>query len=83
MENCRPWAVAAVFALGSVGTAHAQEVAGGATTTAKAMTKGPAVTQAQLDNGAKETGNWLHPNGSYEQTRYYLGSRSTPATSRS
>ncbi len=73
-----PWriaglGVAAAFAFGCVATAAAQEMSGGATTTAKAMTKGPAVTQAQLDNGANETGNWLHSNGSYEQTRYYLG----------
>ncbi len=37
--------------------------------------EGPDVTQAALDNGAKETNNWLHSNGSYEQTRYYPGSQ--------
>ena len=65
--------VATAFALGCLGTAAAQEVAASATTTAKPMTKSPNVSQAALDNGARETKNWLHPNGSYEQTRYYLG----------
>jgi len=67
--------VATAFALGCLGSAAAQEVAGSATTTAKPMTKSPNVTQAALDNGAKETNNWLHSNGSYEQTRYYQGSQ--------
>ncbi len=52
---------------------NAQEVSGGATTTAKAMTKSPNVSQAALDNAAKDRTNWLHSNGSYEQTRYYNG----------
>ena len=62
---------------------NAQEVSGGATTTAKAMTKSPNVSQAALDNAAKDRTNWLHSNGSYEQTRYYNGpSRSTSTASR-
>jgi len=67
--------VATAFALGCLGSAAAQEVAGGATTTAKPMAKSPNVSQAALDNGAKETNNWLHSNGSYEQTRYYQGNQ--------
>jgi PQQ-dependent dehydrogenase (methanol/ethanol family) len=54
---------------------NAQEISGGVTTSAKAMATGPNVSQAALDNGAKETNNWLHSNGSYEQTRYYAGSQ--------
>src|SRR4029453_11543910 len=67
--------VATAFALCCVGTAAAQEVAASATTTAKPMTKSPNVSQAALDNRAKETNNWLHANGSYEQTRYYQGAQ--------
>jgi alcohol dehydrogenase (cytochrome c) len=29
------------------------------------------VTQAMLDASLKDNKNWLHPNGSYEQTRFY------------
>jgi alcohol dehydrogenase (cytochrome c) len=68
-------ALAGVLAAAGVGQAAAQEISGGATTSAKPMPKGPNVTQAALDNGAKESGNWLHSNGSYEQTRYYPGNQ--------
>ena len=65
--------VAAAFASASAAPAVAQEISGGATTTARPMAKSPDVSQAALDNGAKEANNWLHSNGSYEQTRYYPG----------
>jgi PQQ-dependent dehydrogenase (methanol/ethanol family) len=56
------------------GTADAQEVTGAATTTAKAMTKAPAaVTQAMLSAAGGDAKNWIHSNGSYEQTRFYPG----------
>ena len=63
----------AAFAVTCTVSANAQEVTGGATTTAKPMTKSPNVSQAALDNAAKDRINWLHSNGSYEQTRYYNG----------
>jgi alcohol dehydrogenase (cytochrome c) len=44
------------------------------TTTAKEMdVKLPAITQADLDKAGGDSKNWIHPNGSYDQTRYYPG----------
>ena len=57
------------------GIASAQEVAGGATTTTKALAAGPNVSQAALDGAAGDAKNWIHPNGSYDQTRYYPGAQ--------
>ena len=51
----------------------AQEVSGGATTTAKAMPSTPNVTQAALDGAASDRKNWIHPNGDYTNSRYYPG----------
>ncbi len=65
--------IVTAFALTCAVAVNAQEISGGATTSAKAMARGPNVSQAALDNGAMERNNWLHSNGSYEQTRYYTG----------
>ena len=55
----------AVIAVSWCGWASAQEVSGGATTTAKAMTKAPApITQAMLDAAGADAKNWIHSNGS-------------------
>jgi glucose dehydrogenase len=62
-------------ALAFAGVASGQEVTGGATTTAKAMSKSPSVSQAMLDAAGGDANSWIHPNGSYEQTRYYPGSQ--------
>jgi len=70
-------AISAAVAL-SLGTAAqaAQEVTGAATTTTRAMSKAPtAVTQQMRDAAGGQSNNWLHSNGSYEQTRYYPGSQ--------
>jgi alcohol dehydrogenase (cytochrome c) len=54
----------------------AQEIAGGAsTTTTKALSGVTAITQAMLDGAAADTKNWIHPNGSYDQTRFYRGNQ--------
>ena len=54
----------------------AQEIAGGAsTTTTKALPKVTAITQAMLDGAAADTKNWIHSNGSYDQTRFYRGNQ--------
>src|SRR5712691_5648002 len=46
----------------------------GATTTMRPMSSALApITQAMLDGAGKDSKNWLHSNGSYEQTRYYPG----------
>ena len=73
-------AIVAVAGLSWCGWAGAQEVSGAATTTARAMTKAPsAVTQAMLDGAASNANNWIHSNGSYDQTRYYPGKQITAA----
>ena len=56
--------------------ALAQEIGGGTTTTAKPMAKAPsAVTQAMLNAAGGDAKNWIHANGSYDQTRYYPGAQ--------
>ncbi len=55
--------------------AHAQEVQnqkkGPATTTAKSIN----VTQEMLNAAGRQSRNWLHTNGSYDQMRYYPGTQ--------
>src|SRR5260221_9763035 len=66
---------ASLFAFGNV---QAQEVKGGATTTAAPMSPSLApVTQAMLDASAGDGVNHLHPNSNYEQTRYYPAAQIT------
>jgi PQQ-dependent dehydrogenase (methanol/ethanol family) len=69
------WRLVAALALASGLTAPvaAQEVAGAATTTTRAMPDLTSVTQSMLDGAANDSKNWLHSNGSYDQTRYYTG----------
>ncbi len=69
--------IAAAFVLAAAGAAQAQgqEVGGSATTTAKAMSASPSISQQQLDNAAADAKNWIHPNGNYDNTRYYAGSQ--------
>jgi alcohol dehydrogenase (cytochrome c) len=63
-----------VLACGFAASAAAQEVTGSATTTMRPMAASLAnVTQAMLDGAGSDSKNWLHSNGSYEQTRYYAG----------
>ena len=64
----------AVLLLLSAGVS-AQEVAGSATTTGKAMSASPSVSQSMLDAAGSDAKTWIHPNGSYEQTRYYAGNQ--------
>ena len=39
------------------------------------MAASPSVSQAMLDAAGSDAKNWLHSNGSYEQTRYYPGTQ--------
>jgi alcohol dehydrogenase (cytochrome c) len=57
------------------GIASAQEISGGATTSARQMAAGPNVTQAALDAAAGDAKNWIHPNGNYDNSRYYPGAQ--------
>ena len=68
--------IASALAAGWMFGAGAQEVSGGATTTAKPMSKNlVSITQPMLNAAAKDPKNWIHSNGSYEQTRYYPGNQ--------
>jgi len=70
---CIPVAVLTLAASVALG---ADEVQGGATTTAAPMPNVlQPVSQAQLDAAAQNTADWLHSNGSYSQTRYYPGTQ--------
>ncbi len=67
-------AVAIVAAAGLAAPAFAQEITGGATSSAKPMSKSLVpITQSMLNDAASDAKNWIHSNGSYEQTRYYPG----------
>jgi len=62
---------ASAFAFGFAGLCNAQETAGAATTTMRPMSSALApITQAMLDGAGKDSKNWLHSNGSYDQTRF-------------
>jgi alcohol dehydrogenase (cytochrome c) len=52
-------------------TAFAQEVTGQTAAAGSPVPKNISVSQAKLDAAAKDGTNFLHSNGSYEQTRYY------------
>ena len=66
-------AFTAALCLG-LGSAAAQEITGGAsTTTTKALSGVTSITQAMLDGAAAQTKNWIHSNGGYDQTRFYKG----------
>ncbi|HSW25329.1 MAG TPA: quinonprotein alcohol dehydrogenase, partial [Burkholderiaceae bacterium] len=55
--------------------AMAQEVQGAAAPTGAPVPKSISVPQARLDGAARDGTNFLHSNGSYEQTRYYPASQ--------
>jgi len=52
------------------GSAYAQEPIAGAGIKAIAMPNVGSVSQSMLNAAGKDAKNWLHPNGSYEQTRH-------------
>ena len=52
------------------GSAVAQEPIAGAGIKPIPMPNIGSVSQSMLDSAAKDSKNWLHPNGSYEQTRH-------------
>jgi len=62
----------AVFGVGAVTSAWAQqEISGSSTRKTADVTKAVDVTQQMLNAAAGDSANWLHSNGSYAQTRYY------------
>ena len=67
-------AAASTLAFGLAAICTAQEAPGAATTTMRPMSSALApITQAMLDGAGKDSKNWLHSNGSYDQTRFYTG----------
>ena len=70
-------AIGGAFAWGAFATAAAQEISGGgATTSAKPMSGNLVpITQPMLNAAGGDPKNWIHANGSYEQTRYYAGNQ--------
>ncbi len=72
MRSMTGTAAALVALLASAGLA-AGEDAGSATATAKPMSARPTASQPMLDAAGGDTKNWLHSNGSYEQTRFFAG----------
>jgi PQQ-dependent dehydrogenase (methanol/ethanol family) len=76
-RNALPVAVCELALLfGASAAFGADEVQNSATTTSSPMPDvlSP-VSQQQLDAAGGATTNWLHPNGSYAQTRYYPGAQ--------
>jgi PQQ-dependent dehydrogenase (methanol/ethanol family) len=57
------------------GSVNAQEPIAGAGIKPIAMPNIGSVSQSMLDGAAKDNKNWLHSNGSYEQTRYHPASQ--------
>ena len=57
------------------GSVYAQEPIAGAGIKPIAMPNIGSVSQSMLDGAAKDSKNWLHSNGSYEQTRYHPASQ--------
>jgi PQQ-dependent dehydrogenase (methanol/ethanol family) len=51
------------------------EIQGGAAATGKGVDRDVSVPQARLDGAAKDANNFLHSNGSYDQSRYHAASQ--------
>jgi PQQ-dependent dehydrogenase (methanol/ethanol family) len=66
-------ALAVCFIGASFGAAAADEIQNAAAGGGPGAPKDISVSQAQLSGAAKDTKNWLHTNGNYDQTRYYAG----------
>src|SRR5438128_2493957 len=66
-------AFAAVLVAFSTGVLLAQEVQQKPATTGAGAPKTVNVTQAMLNDAGRQSADWLHTNGNYDQTRYYPG----------
>lgn len=58
-----------------LGVAHAQEISGQKAAPGAGVAATVNVGQAALNTAGAQGKNWLHTNGSYEQTRHYPGSQ--------
>ena len=64
-------ALACAFLIASSASWAQSEISGAAAPTGAPVPKNISVSQGRLDAAAKDGTNFLHSNGSYEQTRYY------------
>ena len=69
------------FSIALPGSAGTQEVKSASGSAAQTATITP-VSQKELENAARDSSNFLHTNGNYDQTRFYPNGRSIAATSR-
>ncbi len=65
---------AAVVLFGALG-AQAQEISGQTAAGGSPVPKAISVPQSRLDAAGRDTANYLHSNGSYDQMRYYPGAQ--------
>ncbi|HTP47955.1 MAG TPA: PQQ-binding-like beta-propeller repeat protein [Casimicrobiaceae bacterium] len=76
--HLRLGSAAIALALALSASVAAQEVGMSSTTTSMPMSSNLVpVTQAMLDGAAKDAKNWVHPNGNYDNSRYYPGRQIT------
>lgn len=66
---------AAMFVAGALGTAHAQEIQGGAGGGGKQMSGNINVSPQMLMGSESDKTNWLQTNGGYTNLRFYPGSQ--------
>ncbi|MGF6936536.1 alcohol dehydrogenase (cytochrome c) [Paraburkholderia sp. UCT70] len=71
------FAFLATLTMASAGALAGPEVTGGSADMhlSTLVSPNPTVTQSQLDTAASDAADWLLPNGSYAQTRYYPGAQ--------
>jgi PQQ-dependent dehydrogenase (methanol/ethanol family) len=64
---------AAISAYALLPATQAEEISGTTTSagSGKIPANFPSITQTMLDRAEGDSNNWLHPNGSYSQTRFY------------
>ncbi|WP_231337711.1 pyrroloquinoline quinone-dependent dehydrogenase [Paraburkholderia sprentiae] len=69
------FAFLATLTVAPAGALAGPEVTGGSADMLLSASPRPTVTQSQLDTAASNVADWLLPNGSYDQTRYYPGAQ--------
>jgi alcohol dehydrogenase (cytochrome c) len=77
-DLARAGLLTAALAFAGIAPLCAQEIEKTATTRTKDA-PAPSVSQDQLSGAAKDSSNFLHTNGNYDQTRYYPGKEITTA----
>jgi len=73
--NSMKFGLVLMCALSANAYGQGAEIQGGMGAAANEVPKTIAVTQTQLSAAARDAQNWLHTNGSYDQTRYFPGAQ--------